>query len=179
VKRKASPLGSSSSTEGSETRVRVGVLGRPHGLDGSLGLYIDPADLVYVQVGATVVVLDEPYTVRAVRPGTKGPLITFEEVSDRETAETIRGNHVYAAERRALSVDEYWPEDLVGLEVRPGGGVVTAVAHGATQARLVVSRGEETFEVPFVADLVPVVDIAAGFVEVVDLPGLSSPSDRE
>ena len=31
------------------------------------------------------------------------------------------------------------------------------------------------FEVPFVDDLVPVVDIEAGYVEIVDLPGLIEP----
>lgn len=179
MKRKASPLASSSSTEGSETRVKVGVLGRPHGLDGSLGLYIDQADLVYLEAGATVFVLDDPYTVSAVRSGKKGPLVTFVEVTDRETAESIRGNDVFAAVRRELSEGEFWPEDLIGLEVRPGGGVVTGIEHGAAQARLVVSRGEVSYEVPFVADLVPVVDIDGGFVEIVDLPGLSSLSDRE
>lgn len=176
MKRKASPLGSSSSTS---EPVRVGVLGRPHGLDGSLGIYIDPDDLVYLEVGATVFVADAPYTVSAVRQGKKGPLVTFEGVTDRETAETIRGNDVFAAGRRDLADGEFWPEDLIGLEVRPGGGVVTGVQHGVAQARLVVSRGDETFEVPFVDDLVPVIDVASGFVEIVDLPGLSSQSDPE
>jgi 16S rRNA processing protein RimM len=154
-------------------------LGRPHGLDGSLGLYIDPDDLVYVEAGATVFVFGNPYTVQAVRQGKKGPLVTFAEVSDRDTAETIRGSDVFATERRELAEGEFWPEDLIGLEVRPGGGVVAAVEHGVAQARLVVSRGDVRFEVPFVSDLVPVVDLAAGFVEVVEIPGLSSPSDRE
>lgn len=159
--------------------MKIGVLGRPHGLDGSLGLYIDPDDLAYVGAGATVFVLDNPYTVRDVRSGKKGPLVTFAEVTDRGTAETIRGNDVFAEGRRELADGEFWPDDLVGLEVRPGGGVVTGVEHGAAQDRLVVRRGDETFEVPFVNDLIPVVDVEAGFIEVVDLPGLSSHSDRE
>jgi hypothetical protein len=33
--------------------------------------------------------------------------------------------------------------------------------------------------VPFVRELVPVVDLAGGFVEVVEIAGLSSPTDPE
>jgi 16S rRNA processing protein RimM len=180
VKRKASQLGSNSSTEGlGSGEVRVGRLGRPHGLDGSLGLYADSGDLLYFEVGATVFVRDLPYTVRAVGTGKRGPLVSFDEVTDREAAEAIRGNYVFATEKRQLSDGEFWPDALIGLEVRPGGGVVTGVEHGVAQDRLVVRRGDDSFEVPFVHDLVPVVDIEAGFVEIVDLPGLSSPSDPE
>ena len=161
-----------------EGRFQIGRLGRPHGLDGSLGLYADEENLLHFEVGAIVFVGDEPYTVRSVGAGKKGPLVSFEEVTHRDRAESIRGSDVFVTEKRVLSDDEFWPEDLIGLEVRPGGGVVTGVEHGPAQDRLVVRRGDDVFEVPFVADLVPVVDIRAGFVEIVDLPGLSSPSDR-
>lgn len=185
MKRKASQLGSSSSTEGFETgsgatgggRFRVGRLGRPHGLDGSLGLYADKDDLLYFDVGATVFVGDETYTVLSLGTGKKGPIVSFEEITDRDSAEAIRGNDVFVIEKRVLSEGEFWPEHLIGLQVRPGGGVVTGVEHGVAQDRLVVRRGDDVFEVPFVADLVPVVDVEAGFVEIIDLPGLSSPSD--
>jgi ribosomal 30S subunit maturation factor RimM len=43
---------------------------------------------------------------------------------------------------------------------------------GTAQDRLVVSRDGSEFEVPFVVDLVPVVDLQAGYLEIVELPGL-------
>jgi 16S rRNA processing protein RimM len=173
VRKKGSPLGSSFSTEG---RFLVGRLGRPHGLDGFLGIYLEEEDLSLLEPGSIVYVDDRPHTVAATRRGDKGYQIAFAGITDRMGAEQIRGLDVFVAERRALGPDEYWPEDLIGLEVRPGGGSVTAVAHGPSQARLVIEREGSRFEIPFVVDLVPVVDIGEGYVEIVELPGLIEPS---
>ncbi len=112
------------------------------------------------------------YVVRAIRQGKKGPQVAFEGVADRVQAEELRGQEVFVSEPRSLEEGEFFLADLVGLEVRPGGGVVVGVETGAAQDRLVIERKGDRFEVPFVEALVPVVDIEAGYVEVVDLPGL-------
>jgi 16S rRNA processing protein RimM len=170
-KKRGSTLESSSSTDRPE--VRVGRLGKPNGLEGFIGLYVEPASLTLFEPGSIVYVEDRPHTVREVRDGTRGPQVAFEDVNNREAAEAIRGQDVYVVERRDLGEGEFWPEDLIGLEVRPGGGVVTAVSHGAAQDRLVIDRQGITFEVPFVNDLVPTVDVEAGFVEILEIEGLS------
>lgn len=157
----------------------MGRLGKPNGLDGFIGIYVEDEDLVHLQPDSIVHVANEPYTVRAIRRGKKGHQVAFTGVDSRGGAEAIRGSDVFVAVRRQLSEGEYWPEDLIGLEVRPGGGVVAAVDHGQAQDRLVIERAGASFEVPFVDELVPVVDIAAGFIEVTEIEGLSSPSDRE
>ena len=81
-------------------------------------------------------------------------------------------------ERRSLDDDEYWPDQLVGLEVRVDGqqvGTIGEVIMGP-QTRLGVVMADQTeFQVPFVADLVPTVDLAAGYVEIVMLDGLVNP----
>jgi 16S rRNA processing protein RimM len=152
-------------------------LGRPHGLDGFLGLYVEPEDLVYFELGNRVLIKDRPYTVRAVRRVDKGHhQVAFEEVLDRNTAEQIRNNDVLVEERRDLDEGEYWPDQLIGLEVRPGGGTVTAVIHGPAQVRISVERDGLVFEVPFVEALVPVVDLAGGYLEIVEIDGLTEPS---
>lgn len=133
--------------------------------------------MTLLEPGGLVFVDDRPLTVAATRRGDKGYQVSFDEVPDRRAAEEIRGGTVYTTERRTLDDDEFWPDDLVGLAVRPGGGTVVAVAHGPSQSRLVVERDGTRFEVPFVSELVPVVEIAAGYVEIVDIPGLTEPSD--
>jgi ribosomal 30S subunit maturation factor RimM len=40
----------------------------------------------------------------------------------------------------------------------------------------VIEREASRFEIPFVSDLVPVIDIDEGYIEIVDLPGLIEPS---
>lgn len=158
-------------------QIKIGRLGKPNGLDGYLGIYIEPENLSYIEPDSIVYVLDREYAVRAVRRGKKGPQVAFAEITTREAAEAIRGNDVYAAERRQLDEGEFWPEDLIGLDVRPNGGSVVAIEHGPTQARLVIERAESRFEVPFVDELVPVVDLDGGFVEVAEIEGLSEPTD--
>lgn len=153
----------------------VGRLGKPNGLDGFMGVYVEPEDLIHFEVGAVVQVDETAYTVRAVRHGKKGPQVAFEEVTDRAGAEEIRGSDVYVPEARDLGKGEFWPSDLVGLEVRPGGGRVAGVAHGMSQDRLVIERDGTSFEVPFVEELVPVVDLEEGYVEVDEIEGLNSP----
>lgn len=157
----------------------MGRLGKPNGLDGFVGLYVDSADLIHFEVGSTVVVGNDELIVRSLRQGKKGPQVAFEQVTDRAGAETLRGQDVFVAARRRLGQDEFWPDDLVGLEVRPGGGEVVGVAHGAAQDRLIVSRDGATFEVPFVDELVPRVDLEAGWVEIAEIEGLSAPTDPD
>lgn len=183
MRKRESALGSNSSTEGpagddgdvfaDDPANRVGRLGRPNGLKGFLGLYVEDEDLVHFRPGAVVSIAGRSHTVRSIRRGKKGHEVAFEDVTDRAGAETLRGCDVFVAARRDLGKDEFWPSDLIGLSVRPRGGEVIDVVHGPAQDRLVIERGESRFEVPFVHDLVPVVDIDAGFVEIAEIEGLN------
>jgi 16S rRNA processing protein RimM len=154
----------------------VARLGRPHGLEGFLGLYVHPDDLRLFPPGATVIVGVRELTVRSVRQGPRGPQIAFQEITDRTGAEEMRNLEVFVAGTTPVSEGSYRTADLIGLEVRPGGGVVSGVAQGPGQDRLVVERDGRSFEVPFVPDLVPVVDTVGGFVEIIEIEGLVPPS---
>jgi 16S rRNA processing protein RimM len=65
---------------------------------------------------------------------------------------------------------------LVGLEARlPNGSVigpVSAVVVAESQSRLVIVTSEGEREVPFVAELVPEVSVAEGFLVVAAINGL-------
>lgn len=167
------------SNSSTEQRFVVARLGRPHGLDGHLGLYVDEADVVYFEPGNSVLIEDRPYIVRAVRRVDRGYQIQFEGITNRESAEQIRGREIEVENRRELGPDEFWPEDLVGLEVRAGDGssmgLVVAFVPGAAQDRIVVDIGGDRFEVPFISEFVPVVDMPAGYLEVRPIPGLIEP----
>jgi 16S rRNA processing protein RimM len=80
------------------------------------------------------------------------------------------------AERRDLDPDEFWPDELVGLSARSENGdllgEVVDVIEGPAQFRLVIQSPSGTFEVPFVAALVPQVDLEAGSLVLADIPGL-------
>lgn len=151
----------------------VGRLGRPVGLKGFIGLYVEPENLVHFRDGGTVAVGDDTFTIASLRRGKKGHEVRFAEILSREEAERLRSLDVTVSERRALEAGEFWPEQLRGLSVRPGGGEVVEVINGPAQDRLVIQRGALRFEVPFVEALVPVVDVEDGFVEIVEIEGLT------
>ena len=155
----------------------VGRLGRPVGLKGFIGLYVEPEDLVYFRKGSTVIIDDDSFTVSSLRRGKKGHEVRFTEVSGRDAVEQLRGLDVTVAERRTLEDGEFWPDQLRGLEVRPGGGKVVEVINGPSQDRLVIEREDLQFEVPFVEALVPVVDVDAGYLEISEIDGLIGGSD--
>lgn len=158
----------------------MGRLGRPHGLGGFLGFHLDEQHVSRVQPGTTVLVGETPRQIKALHRADRGYRVAFDEVTDRVQAEAIRGSEVYLEGVFHLEEDEFWPAQLVGLVVidHVGNevGVVSGVDFGPSQERLVVSvhRGG-VVEIPFVAALVPEVDLERGLVRIADLPGLIAP----
>jgi 16S rRNA processing protein RimM len=154
----------------------VGRLGRPHGLDGYLGLYVDEGDLIHFETGSTVFVGAEPFVVEKLRRVDRGHQVMFRGVGDRDSAELLRGREVFSLHRRQLVSGEFWIEDLVGMRVYDETGTdlgeVAAVEPGSAQDRLVVTTPTGRFEIPFVDDLVPVVDPERRRIEIVVIPGL-------
>lgn len=166
---------SNSSTD----RVLVGRIGRPHGLDGYVVLHPETDNPDRFRPGATVQdASGAPFEVERIRPRGEGFLVRFSGVQDRTAAEQIVGTELFISgdERRELDDEEYWPDELVGLAVRSHDdrdvGIVTSVIEGAAQFRLAVDGGRGTFEVPFVAELVPTVDRVERFIILADIPGL-------
>jgi 16S rRNA processing protein RimM len=58
-------------------------------------------------------------------------------------------------------------------------GTVTSVVHLPHQDTLVVDADGREVLVPFVAALVPTVDVDAGYVRLADVPGLLDPEAAE
>ena len=105
-------------------------------------------------------------------------LLTFEEVLDRTAAEGLRGVLLEAdVPDESSEPDAWYDHQLVGLRVLdPAGaelGEVVAVEHPPAQDLLVVRRPDGARRlVPFVAALVPTVDVPGGTVVVDAPPGL-------
>ncbi len=161
----------------------MGRIGRAHGTRGAVvvdphtdepGRRFSPGSKVFLEDGTML-------KIRRYEATDRSPVVTFEGVVDRSSAETLRGAGLYirAADRRALGEEEFWPDELVGLRVHdPEGaelGVVSSVEVGGSQDRLVVETAEGSLTIPLVTALVPVVAVADGKV-VVDLPpGFTEP----
>jgi 16S rRNA processing protein RimM len=158
----------------------VGRVLRAHGIRGEVVIAPESDNPDRFTRGA--VLLDPngaSLTIRGVKPHKGMLIVAFEEVEDRTAAETLRGVwlSIDPTDRRTLGPDEFWPEDLVGLDVRDLEGrtlgQIVDVLLGA-QDRLVVRSARGTVEIPFVTELVPEVEPDAGFVTVNPIPGLFS-----
>jgi 16S rRNA processing protein RimM len=159
--------------------VRVGRIGRPQGVRGEVTVLVetddatrfDPGAALHREAGPDLLVLhSRPYRDR-------GRVVAFEGVTDRSTAETLRGTVLWGdrTERRPTDSGEYWVDSLVGLvAVSPEGvvlGEVRAVESGPGQDRLVIETPEgRRVLVPFVAALVG--EPAQGRLEIRDPGGI-------
>lgn len=161
----------------------VGRIVRPHGVKGEVVVEVrtDEPQARYA-VGARLQAepLGGELTVLAQRPHQGRLLVIFEEVDSREAAEALRGvlllvdSDVVAP---PADPDEFHDHQLVGLvAVTPAGeplGEVVRVDHAPASDLLVLMRsGGRTALVPFVAAIVPRVDLARGTVVVDAPPGL-------
>jgi 16S rRNA processing protein RimM len=161
--------------------VVVGRIGKAHGIRGEVTVEIRTDDPDGRFAVAAVLTTDRPgqpkLTVERSRPHHGRMLVLFEGVPDRNTAELLRGTllSVDADDDPELpDPDEFYDHQLVGLSVVTVDGVVLGevsdVVHLPASVLLSVTRPESReLLVPFVASIVPTVDVAGGRV-VVDLP---------
>ena len=141
----------------------AGVVGRPHGLDGSF--YVGRPLPALLLMGATVTIGGvEREIVR--RAGTdQRPIVRLEGCADREDAEALRGEElvVDAGVRPPLGPDEFWAEQLEGARVFDGShevGVVRRLLALPSCECLEVERagGAGDLLVPLVRDAIREVD---------------------
>ena len=176
--------------------VVVGRVGRPHGIRGEVTIEVrtDEPDRRFAD---GVVLRAEPprgsasplraLTVAGTRWHRSTLLASFDEVPDRDAAESVRGILLFAAIDPAEEPDdpdEFYAHQLVGLTAYDEEGAVlgevSALVRGGAQDLLTVRTpdGREAL-VPFVKALVPEVDLTERRVVVADRPGLVSPLEEE
>lgn len=179
------------------TQLRVGRLVKAHGLKGALKLelYTDDPDRRFVPGAVFTLQVPEasPWhgktvTVREFRWMNSHPVVFLDGIDDRTAAESIVRAILWVDQDDAEPEDDAWYDhQLVGLDVIRDGvqvGRVVRVDHLPAQDLLIVAPAEDREReilVPFVAAIVPEVDIAAGTVTVTPPAGLFEdlPSDDE
>ena len=171
--------------------VVVGRIGKPHGIRGevTLDLRSDEPDrrfadgaVLRVEAPRGSAFAHRTLTVARTRWHQTTLLVTFDELTDRNTAETARGVVLHAdvdPTETPEDPDEYYDHQLVGLAVHDVDGTllgeVSGVVHGAQDLLAVKAVDGRDTLVPFVSALVPEVDVAGGRVVVADRPGLVAP----
>ncbi len=157
-------------------RLVVGRIVRPHGVRGEVVVdpHTDRPDLRFVADRALLTDTDDRLVVRTARPHADRLLVRFDRVEDRAAAEALRGVSLLVDlpdSGEPSDSDAFLDAHLVGLEARqPDGariGQVVAVEHRPMQDVLVLRRDSgRQARVPFVAAIVPQVDVPGGWLEV-------------
>jgi 16S rRNA processing protein RimM len=151
--------------------VRAGVVGRPHGLDGSF--YVAQPAPGLLTLGSRVSVADRELRISR-RAGTDArPIVRLEGHDDRDSATALRGAELLVPRGDApeLGPDEWWAEDLEGCRVhdgaRPVGTVRQLLALPSCEV-LEVTRadGGGDLLVPLVSDAVREVDLERREIDV-------------
>ena len=164
--------------------VVVARIGRPHGIRGEVSVEVRTDDpegrLAPGMTVRTEPAVAGPLTITDGRVHSGRLLLRFAGYDDRTAAEGLRGVLLVAdvdPDQRPDDPDEYFDHQLTGLAVRTVEGELVGelaeVLHLPGQDVLAVRRpdGAEVL-VPFVAAIVPTVDVDAGVVEIDPPPGL-------
>lgn len=156
--------------------VLLGHVSAAHGLRGEVLIKSHTGDPA--AIGSYGPLVDETgrrqFDLEVVRVTEKGVIARVRGVSDRTTAERLKGTtlHLPRDKLPAAAVGEYYHADLIGLAAvseqgEKIGDVVAVQNFGASdllEIRLVASRATEL--IPFTDDFVPEVAVAAGHVVV-------------
>ncbi|WP_394938342.1 ribosome maturation factor RimM [Psychromicrobium sp. YIM B11713] len=161
-------------------QVQVARIGKPHGIRGevTVEVFTDAPEDRFVPGTVFSAEKHGELTISSARWNKDILLLGFDEVPDRNRAEELRGTRLFFdTEEVEESDDEGWYEhELVGLEARVGSqkvGTVSALTVMPVQDLLTITSnaGEEVL-VPFVEQIVPEVDIEAGYLRLTPPDGL-------
>ena len=161
-------------------QVVVGRIGRPHGIRGEVTVEVRTDDPELRFAPGSVLTTDParlgPITVAAARWHSGRLLLSVAGVSDRTAAEGLRGAVLSAEvpdDELPEDPEEFYDHQLRGLAaVSTDGtalGTVTDVVHLPGQDLLSLDHHGREVLVPFVAEIVPDIDVEAGRI-VLDLP---------
>jgi 16S rRNA processing protein RimM len=169
-------------------RLCLGAIAGAHGVRGAVRIKTFTAEPQ--AVAAYGPVSDETgsrsFTLRVDRAGPDHVIAHIAGITDRRTAEGLKGTRLYV-ERRVMpepaAADEYYAADLIGAAAeyadgRPFGNVSAVYDFGAGDVLEVQQEDGASVLLPFTRAVVPAVDLARGRI-VVDPPdGLIGAAER-
>ena len=168
-----------------EPAIVVGAITKAHGLKGEVVVLNRSDNPDRWTPGTSVFLGPLELEITASRPHGARLLVSFKGVTDRTSAEGLRGElTVRRSQLPDLQPGEYWPHDLEGCEVvtdaeRALGHITDVIPNPANDLWVAVDQaGVETL-IPALEDVLLDVDLEARRVLVRDIPGLTAPDPEE
>jgi 16S rRNA processing protein RimM len=166
----------------------VGRVGRPHGLRGELTVEVRTDDPQARFAAGTVLATEPaargPLTISSARWHSGRLLVTFTGYGDRTAAEQLRDTFLVVDSAdldEPADPDEFHDYQLIGLNAWTVAGeqvgvVADVLHHGQDLLVIRPARDRGEILIPFVAAIVPEVDVAAGRLTIDPPGGLLDPS---
>jgi 16S rRNA processing protein RimM len=163
--------------------IRVGRIGRPHGLQGGVVASLDQPDSATLETARRVVLEDGDsrceYIIQNARPiGGRSVRLKLEGVETCAAAQALRGRTILVAERdlAPAKANEFYDFRAIGCEVtttdgRRLGTVAEIFATGANDV-MIVREGTTEVLIPIIADVVKNLDFTARQITIEAIPGL-------
>jgi 16S rRNA processing protein RimM len=151
--------------------LRAGIVGRPHGLDGSFHVGSPVSSLL--ELGGEVTVGGQLRRIDRVAGHERRLIIRLEGADGRDGAEVLRGQDILVSRQQAppLEEDEWWADELEGCTVHDGDravGTVQRLMELPSCDVLEVQRpdGGPLLLVPLIRDAVREVDVSRRRIDV-------------
>lgn len=164
-----------------EEMISIGKVLNFHGIAGEAKIGYSKGKDAQIKALKEVIIKDKKLHVKNVRFHKQFAIIQFEEINSINDLLEFKGESIYipkANVQNSLKKDEYLVEDLIGLVVFDDkddviGTIKSVGNNGAGDILCVVNEkmGRETL-IPFVKDLVPVVDMEKRKIVVKVIDGL-------
>jgi 16S rRNA processing protein RimM len=157
-------------------RVCLGIVTGPQGLHGAVRVrsYTAWSEDIASYGLLSDVTGEREFAIRILRSTKKGLVAELSGVEDRAAAEEMRGLELYVSRDALPKTDEeeFYYSDLIGLDVEDEDGKVIGQVkmmdnYGAGEVMEVALSSGEALLLSFTREAVPVVDVAAGKIQIV------------
>lgn len=167
-----------------DTLISIGKILNFHGIKGEVKVGYTKGKEQQIQMLKKVFVVKNdvtvPLTVEAVRFHKQFALIKFKEINSINQVEEVKGLEIKITKdeaEKSLVEDEFFVSDLIGLDVvNPDnekiGQIIDIGTNGLSQILEIKDANGKSHLIPFVKDLVPVIDLNKNLAVINDIEGL-------
>lgn len=165
----------------SAERLTIGTVSRPHGILGELKVQLFPEYTGALEGVRRIYFNDDatPHRVRGYREHQGAVLLKLDRVTDRNSAEALRGMRVsiFIRDLPALPDNVYYTHQLIGLRVMDEGGAVLGsltevLATGSNDVYIIKTETGELL-LPAIESVVKAIDLDTETMTVVVPDGLA------
>ena len=159
----------------------VGIITLPHGVKGNCKIksFTERPENLKKYSPFTDVTGAKTYKITSATIRKDHLIVQFLGVDNRDDAERLKGSRLYVDEDilPPTAEDEFYYSQLIGLQVKSiegiiYGEVVTVQNFGAGDLLEISITEQEQVLIPFTKEVVPIVDIGAGFIKILPPEGL-------